>query len=262
MRRRSSAVLKPFSAARMAAPTFPQVKSAWERPISNDWVSCRVGNSPPAMALWLSSCCRATLPVTVNWGSAAERSSTYFPSTWRKNSRAFRMSRLRPSAISRAWSRVRVRMSAAWECAARKIIARKTRNVNGRDNPRGCPFRAGTRPAPTLLSLMMHPLPPPPPLQPSPQVVHVGVHHRHHQKGEERRGEEATYHRPRHRGAHLRAGADREEERQHAEDHRQGGHDDGAKPGPSRLDDSLPARQPVPPLEDLGVIHEKDGVLG
>ena len=77
------------------------------------------------------------------------------------------------------------------------------------------------------------------------QVVQQRVDHRHDDQGQQRRGDQAADHRAAHRRAHLGARADGQRRRQHAEDHRQGGHHDRAQAGAAGLDQRL-APRPCP----------------
>ena len=76
-------------------------------------------------------------------------------------------------------------------------------------------------------------------------AVEVGVDDRHHDQRQQRRGDQAADDRAGHGRAHLGAGADRERERQHAEDHGQRRHHDGPQARAAGLD-RAPRRAAMP----------------
>ena len=63
----------------------------------------------------------------------------------------------------------------------------------------------------------------------------IAIDHRHHDQGQQRRRDHAADHGLAHRRTLLRAFAEREGERHHAEDHRERGHEDRAQPHARRV---------------------------
>ncbi len=104
-------------------------------------------------------------------------------------------------------------------------------------------------------------IPDPLPVDPSREIIEEGVDHGHHQEGEDGGGDEAADDGAGHGGPHLRALPEGQGQGEHAEDHGEGGHHDGPQPGAARRDEGLAAVH-APALQDLGEVHEEDGVLG
>src|SRR3954471_24283512 len=97
--------------------------------------------------------------------------------------------------------------------------------------------------------------------QPAIQCIQIGVDHWDHDQRQQRRGDDAADDRAAHRRLLLGAFAEAERERQHAEDHRRGGHQDGAQADLAGSKQRLVAAQAAA-LALVGEVDQQDGVLG
>ena len=97
--------------------------------------------------------------------------------------------------------------------------------------------------------------------QPLDGVVENGVHRGHHEQGQQGGRDEAADDRAGHRGALLRALAKGECQREHAENHGHGRHDDRAQADAPRLENGVQSRLAggAPLVHE---IDEEDAVLG